>query len=167
MHRGTVEAASDGPGQGSCFTVRLPRVHGTAPDPAAPPRHAAPRANGGRVLLVDDNVDAAQSLGALLRNAGYAVHEAHDGPQALAAVAAGFVPDVALLDIGLPGMTGYELAATLRRDARLSGLTLIALTGYGRAPDRERALAANFDDHLVKPVTFDTLLQALARHAAA
>jgi signal transduction histidine kinase/ActR/RegA family two-component response regulator len=167
MHRGTVEAASDGPGQGSCFTVRLPRVHGTASEPAAPPRDAAPMANGGRVLLVDDNVDAAQSLGAMLRSAGYAVHEAHDGPQALAAVAGGFVPDVALLDIGLPGMTGYELAAALRRDARLSGLTLIALTGYGRTPDRERALAADFDDHLVKPVKFDTLLQALARHAAA
>ena len=88
----------------------------------------------------------------------------HDGRAALAAVDAGFLPAIALLDIGLPGMTGYELAAHLRRDRRLSGLVLVALTGYGRDPDRARALAADFDEHLVKPVNFDALLDVMAGH---
>jgi signal transduction histidine kinase/ActR/RegA family two-component response regulator len=163
MHRGSVEAHSAGIGRGSRFTVRLPRVRAAAADAAAAPSEAARAAPGGRVLLVDDNVDAAQALGELLRCAGYDVRVAHDGRAALAAIGAGFLPDIALLDIGLPGMTGYELAAALRRDARLAGLSIIAITGYGREPDRARALAADFDEHLVKPVDIDTLLDTMAR----
>jgi CheY-like chemotaxis protein len=160
MHGGTVSADSAGAGRGSRFVVRLPRASGPAPHAEAPPTPAA-LLHGGRVLLVDDNRDAAESLAALLADAGYEVRTAHDGPAALAAVAAGLAPDLALLDIGLPGMNGYELAGALR--ARLPGVALIAITGYGREPDRARALAAAFDEHFVKPVRLDALVAAMAR----
>ena len=124
------------------------------------PPHATPCS--GRVLLVDDNVDAALSLGDLLRDAGYEVREAHDGAAALAMLD-DFKPDIALLDIGLPGMNGYELAAALRADARMAGLMIIALTGYGCEGDRAQALASEFDEHLVKPVEIADLLGVLGR----
>ncbi len=167
MHGGSVAATSEGPGRGSRFTVRLPLRQAAAVAPAALPaaEAAAPR-RAQRVLVVDDNVDAAQALGELLRAAGHEVREAHDAMQALAALDE-FVPEVALLDIGLPGLSGYDLAAVLRGDARLAGLALIALTGYGREPDRARAIAGGFDEHLVKPVDIDTLLAAIARSAPA
>jgi CheY-like chemotaxis protein len=155
-----VSADSAGAGHGSRFVVRLPLAAAPAAQPEPTPTPAA-LLHGGRVLLVDDNRDAAESLGALVADAGYEVRIAHDGPAALEAVAAGFAPDLALLDIGLPGMTGYELAAELR--ARLPEVGLVAITGYGREPDRVRALAAAFDEHLVKPVRIDALLAAMAR----
>jgi signal transduction histidine kinase/ActR/RegA family two-component response regulator len=164
MHGGRVAAASDGPGHGSRFTVRLPLAQAGAPEAAAPAAAAAAPQPALRVLVVDDNVDAAQALGELLRAAGHTVREAHDAMQALA-VLDEFVPDVALLDIGLPGLSGYDLAAVLRGDPRLAGMALIALTGYGREPDRARAIAGGFDEHLVKPVGIDTLLAAIARSA--
>ena len=164
MHLGTVEAHSAGIGRGSRFVVRLPRARAAAAAPRPAPEPAPVAAPGGRrVLVVDDNVDAAQSLAELLRLTGYEVRAVHDGRAALATLDEGFLPAIALLDIGLPGMTGYELAAHLRRDRRVSGLVLVALTGYGRDPDRARALAADFDEHLVKPVKFDALLEALTR----
>ena len=164
MHGGRVAAASDGPGHGSRFTVRLPLAQAGAPEAAAPAAAAAAPQPALRVLVVDDNVDAAQALGELLRAAGHAVREAHDAMQALA-VLDEFVPEVALLDIGLPGLSGYDLAAVLRGDPRLAGMALIALTGYGREPDRARAIAGGFDEHLVKPVGIDTLFAAIARCA--
>jgi signal transduction histidine kinase/CheY-like chemotaxis protein len=166
MHGGRVAAASEGPGRGSRFTVRLPLQQPGARTQAAPAAAAAEPQRALRVLVVDDNVDAAQALGELLRATGHTVREAHDAMQALAALDE-FVPEVALLDIGLPGLSGYDLAAVLRGDARLAGLALIALTGYGREPDRARAIAGGFDEHLVKPVAIDTLLAAIARSAPA
>jgi CheY-like chemotaxis protein len=101
-------------------------------------------------------------LGELLRHAGYEVIIASDGPAALAALD-NFAPELALLDIGLPGMDGYELAGRLRSDPRVPRLRLVALTGYGRDPDRARALATHFDEHLVKPVTAERLLEVAAQ----
>ncbi|HEX6703242.1 MAG TPA: ATP-binding protein [Albitalea sp.] len=162
LHGGTVRADSDGPGCGSRFTVRLPAAtelprREVGPQPAPFPLHRR-----GRVLLVDDNADAAEMLGELLRDAGLDVCIAADGPAALAALDS-FSPDLALLDIGLPGMDGYELAGRLRADARVQGLRIVALTGYGREPDRARALATHFDEHLVKPVAAQHLFEVTDR----
>ncbi|HZX79517.1 MAG TPA: response regulator, partial [Lysobacter sp.] len=114
-----------------------------------------------RVLVVDDNADALLMLEALLGLEGYEVRGAGDGESALALLDA-FVPDVALLDIGLPGMSGYELAARLRADARSARTRLVALTGWGREEDRARAHAAGFDAHLTKPVDPAMLLRLVA-----
>jgi signal transduction histidine kinase/ActR/RegA family two-component response regulator len=163
LHGGTVTAESDGPGFGSRFTVRLPAAADAPPvsETAAP--KASPRARrSGRVLVVDDNADAADTISELLRDAGHEVCVAADGPAALAALDS-FVPELALLDIGLPGMDGYELASRLRADRRAGGLRIVALTGYGREPDRARALATHFDEHLVKPVTADKLFEVTDR----
>ena len=119
-----------------------------------------------RVLLVDDNVDGADSLATLVRLAGHEARVAHDGPAALEAAAA-FRPQVVVLDIGLPGLTGYEVARRLRADPDLSGASLVAVTGYGRDEDRERARQAGFDHHLVKPVAFAELLNLLTPQVAA
>jgi CheY-like chemotaxis protein len=154
LHGGTVTAHSDGPGRGSEFVVRLPALHGPHPgagpgpaDEGGAPWAAPPR----RVLVVDDNQDAADSLALLLRLAGQDVRVAYDGHVALAVVAE-FRPALAFLDIGMPGMDGYELADRLRRVADLRGLTLVALTGWGQEEDRRRSRAAGFDLHLTKPV---------------
>ena len=159
MHGGSLDAHSDGPGKGSEFTVTLPLSRQqVSPAPAAPV--AAPVNNARPILVVDDNRDAADSLGTLLEFLGAEVRIAYDGPAALAAFAT-FQPTVVLLDIGMPGMDGYEVARTLR--ARYPGrpLTLIALTGWGQEGDRERARNAGFDHHLTKPVEIDTLLALL------
>jgi CheY-like chemotaxis protein len=111
-----------------------------------------------RILIVDDNVDAAASLGALLELDGHVVETHHDGPTALAA-ADRFRPELALLDIGMPGMDGYTLAQALRRVAGLERTVLVALTGWGTPEDRERARDAGFDHHLTKPVGLDRLKQ--------
>jgi signal transduction histidine kinase/DNA-binding response OmpR family regulator len=162
LHGGSVTAHSDGPGRGSRFVVRLPGAEAPALAPTdAPPADIVPRRHG-RILVVDDNRDALEMLGALLRDAGHEVRDAPDGAAALK-VLDGFVPDLALLDIGLPGMDGYELAGRLRADPRCAGTRLVALTGYGRQPDRERAFAANFDEHLVKPIGADVLLDVIER----
>ena len=113
-----------------------------------------------RVLIVDDNEDATELLAEILRNAGYAIMAAYDGPSALRLVAAS-PPDVALIDLGLPVMDGYELAVRLREQRPASALRLIALTGYGQESERERGRQVGFDLHLVKPVDLDTLLRAI------
>ncbi len=159
MHDGTVEAFSEGPGRGSEFVVRLPLLAeaDTAADGGAP-RAAAPAARGAprRILVVDDNRDSADTLATLLRLVGNDVRTAHDGRQALE-VAAAYQPDLVLLDIGLPGLNGYEVAWQLRTEPGYGRAVLVALTGYGGEEDRRRSLAAGFDDHMVKPVDFDAL----------
>jgi signal transduction histidine kinase/CheY-like chemotaxis protein len=162
MHGGSVAVASEGVGEGTTFTVRLPLAgRGAAMPIAAPPADTARRREG-RLLVVDDNRDAAESVAALLRAFGYDVATAHEANAAMRAVAA-FAPQAAILDIGLPGTDGYVLATQLRDREEGGQLRLVALTGYGRAHDRDRALAAGFDEHLVKPVEPERLLDALDR----
>ena len=162
LHGGTIAAESAGPGCGARFSVMLPLAGdaAAAAAPAVDAPAAAATAQPTRILLVDDNDDAAQSLALVLRLEGHTVQTAADGEQALGLLDE-FIPQAAILDIGLPGMNGYQLAAALRADARTRAAVLIALTGYGRDPDRKRALEAGFDDHLVKPVEFDVLLARL------
>ena len=163
LHGGRIAAESAGAGCGACFTLTLPLLDAAAAaalaPTSAPPLAASRRA---RILIVDDNEDAAQSLALMLRLEGNEVCCAADGQQALG-VLDEFVPEAAVLDIGLPKMSGYELAAALRADPRTRSTALVALTGYGRAHDRQRALEAGFDEHLVKPVELDVLLTALHR----
>jgi len=163
LHGGRVSAFSGGRGQGSTFTVRLPLRPGTphAPGPAAQAGAGAPDAGGPlRVLVVDDNLDAADSLTALLEALGHTTMVAHDGPQGLAAAHA-FLPDLVLLDIGLPGMSGHEVAREIRRSAELRKVVLIALTGWGSESDQRLSQDAGFDQHLIKPVSLEALEQAL------
>jgi CheY-like chemotaxis protein len=114
---------------------------------------------------VDDNVDAAQSLAMLLETSGHSVRTAYDGEAALEAARA-HRPDIAFLDIGLPKLDGYELAKCLRHDVALGHITLVAMTGYGQAADRERARVAGFDEHLIKPVDFSKVERLLDEVAA-
>jgi signal transduction histidine kinase/ActR/RegA family two-component response regulator len=159
LHGGSVQAFSAGPNQGSEFVARLP-VLAEAP-PAANGEAAPPFAAGTyRVLIVDDNADAAESLALLLQTMGQVVQTAHDGVTALDAVER-FGPDVVLLDIGLPGMNGYEVARELRRRG-LSNVLLVALTGYGQQEDQARAREAGFDHHLVKPTDVTRLPELFA-----
>jgi signal transduction histidine kinase len=162
LHGGSVEARSEGVGRGSEFIVRLPpaaaRSEAVPAEPA--PRAAAEGNPAKRVLVVDDNQDAAELLGEVLRTAGHEVQIAHDGPEALGLLRR-FLPQVAVLDIGLPVMDGYELARRLRAAPRLARLRCIAVTGYGQETDRARSRDAGFELHLVKPVDLSTLLQAL------
>lgn len=166
MHGGGVAVTSEGEGKGSEFTLRLPLA--SQGGPVAPPHplqsltlaNRLPR----RILVVDDNRDCAESLCMLLRISGDEVRVAHDGPSALEAADA-FRPDVAVLDIGMPGMNGYELAGALRQRQDLKRLVLIALTGWGHDDDRRRTQEAGFNAHLVKPVVLDEL-QALLEEAA-
>jgi PAS domain S-box-containing protein len=162
LHGGRVEATSGGRGKGSEFIVRLPLV---AEQPVAVPEQG-PRPVGTssrlRVLLVDDNRDSAESLALLLRLAGHEVCVAYDGAEALAAVN-GFEPEAAVLDIGLPGMSGLQLAARLKARCPEQKLLLIALTGFCQETDRDSTRAAGFDAHLVKPVSPNELLGLLAR----
>jgi PAS domain S-box-containing protein len=161
QHGGRVEAFSAGPGRGSEFVVRLPLS--TGPAAADAPAAARPSAASTlhRILVVDDNADAADTLAMLLRLRGYDVRVARDGPAALDA-ADEFHPDLVLLDIGLPGMEGYAVARALRSGESSARPRLVALTGYGRDEDRRRSAEAGFDDHLVKPVAPDALLEVLA-----
>jgi PAS domain S-box-containing protein len=169
-HGGSVSAYSDGPGTGSEFIVRLPKAqvplavegpHATTTDPR---RTMSPAADILRILVVDDSVDGADMLAAALSAKGYATRVAHDAPAALR-IAADFRPAVAFLDIGLPVMDGYELAIRLRRLPELTGVKLIALTGYGQESDREKTRAAGFQHHLVKPVDF-LAIEAVLRDVA-
>jgi len=166
LHGGSVSAHSDGPGQGSCFSVRLPlAATGADATTATPESVDAAAVSPRRVLLVDDNADAAESLSAALRLDGHTVALAHDGPQALA-LARLFHPQLVLLDIGLPGLNGYEVARRLRAAPGGEALRLVAITGWGQDADRERARAAGFDLHLTKPVDQQRLRASLARFAA-
>jgi PAS domain S-box-containing protein len=162
MHGGSVAAKSEGPGRGSEFLVRLPLkpeqpiVRPLADGKAAAPRHGPRR----RILVVDDNRDAAQALKLLLETDGHEVRVAADGAGGLA-LARQYKPEVALLDIGLPSMDGYELARRMREEPALEGTLLVAVTGYGQMHDRARASASGFNHHLVKPVEFSALQRLL------
>jgi signal transduction histidine kinase/CheY-like chemotaxis protein len=159
LHGGKVEAHSDGPGQGSAFMVRLPcGAPNAEPVAAAPPQPAALAAGHRRVLIVEDNADARDSLRMLLEMDGHEVHAAADGETGIA-MALRLHPDVVLVDIGLPRVDGYAVARALRDSG--AGLRLVAVTGYGRQEDRQRSVAAGFDVHLVKPLGVDELEQAL------
>jgi CheY-like chemotaxis protein/anti-sigma regulatory factor (Ser/Thr protein kinase) len=158
LHGGQVTASSDGAGQGSRFEVTLPLA--AAPANAPSPSHAS-GPGGLRVLLVDDNIDAAATGAALLELMGHQVRVAHNGAGALEALRQQ-VPEVAILDIGLPDMDGYALARAMRQQAAGTPVRLVALTGYGQKEDVERAYAANFDLHLTKPATLADLQRATA-----
>jgi PAS domain S-box-containing protein len=152
LHGGTVEASSPGPSQGSEFIVRLlasAETHSPSKPgmytPSSPPKHA-----GRRILVVDDNVDAAISVVKLLKLWGHDVQTAFSGPEALE-MARKFRPQIVLLDIGMPGMSGYEVAKQLRAEPEFQGLVITALTGYGQAEDRRRSQEAGFNHHLTKP----------------
>jgi len=168
LHGGSVSVSSDGLGHGAEFVVELPLApDGTEDLPLEPPLSlsaaaVAPPANRNRILVVDDNEDAAFSLADILVELGHQVEVAHDGPSALA-IAVNFKPTVCLLDIGLPVMDGYELAQHLRRsDCLADGARIIAISGYGQDADRKRARDAGFNAHLVKPVNLDALARSLA-----
>ena len=159
MHGGTVRATSEGQGRGSCFVVRLPTI--LAPAGQETTEGGGALATGkGRILLVDDNQDAADTAASVLELSGYEVKVAYDPGVALQMLEQ-FQPQVAVLDIGLPGMSGYELAERLRSHRNARGCWLIALTGYGTAADVAKAAAAGFRQHLVKPAGPDALLQAV------
>jgi CheY-like chemotaxis protein/two-component sensor histidine kinase len=160
MHGGTLDAHSDGPGKGSEFTVRLPLAH-TALQPAPAQADAAGPLGKTRVLVVDDNHDAGDSLGTILELLGADVRVVRDGPSALEAFAS-YAPSVVLLDIGMPGMNGYEVARAIRERFPERKSTLVALTGWGQDDDRRRAREAGFDHHLVKPAELDALQKLLA-----
>jgi signal transduction histidine kinase/DNA-binding response OmpR family regulator len=162
MHGGTVAAESRGPNEGSIFTVRLPLAEAAPIELARTAVHVKPQRSETRVLVVDDNDDAAELLALMLQQDGYKTAIAHDGHEALIA-ARTIAPDIVILDIGLPGLSGYEVAERLRADASLSATALIALTGWGTPEDRRKALAAGFDVHLTKPVSTEDLYAALGR----
>jgi CheY-like chemotaxis protein len=169
LHGGTVEAASAGAGHGSTFIIRLPclRIGG----------HESPAVVGGeggqtakapicRILVADDNVDAAESLALVMRMWNHHVCVAHTGAAALE-MALTERPQVCILDIGMPGMTGYEVAARIRSQPWGADTVLFALTGWGQSEDVERAKAAGFDEHMTKPVDLVRLAELLANHEAA
>jgi signal transduction histidine kinase/CheY-like chemotaxis protein len=163
MHGGTIEAHSEGPGTGSEFVVRLPvavAVEGEEPrgEEGGGEMDVPPAMR--RILVVDDNQDAAESLGMLLQMMGNEVRTAHDGPEAVEAAAA-FRPDVVLLDIGLPKLNGYEVARRIREQDGGADRMLIALTGWGQEEDRRRSKEAGFDHHVTKPVEFADLQKLL------
>jgi CheY-like chemotaxis protein len=164
-HGGTVEARSGGAGQGSEFVVRLPVSHeSVAVSGTAPPEIAAP-VRRLTVLVVDDLRDSADSLAEFIRAMGHVVHTSYDGDSALA-TAREVRPDVVLLDLGMPGVTGYETCRRIRQDARERRPYIVAVTGFGQEQDRLRTAAAGFDHHLVKPVPPATLSRLLSSVAA-
>lgn len=166
LHGGTISVHSDGIGRGTEFTVVLPRVDQVA-EPA-PVQESAFVFGAARVLVVDDNQDAGDMLAMLLKVSGHEVEVARDGPTALAAFARQR-PQVVLCDIGLPGMSGYEVGKRMRLEKREDGLEalLIALTGYDSPADRARTLASGFDFHVAKPADFDAVLALIQDHFAA
>jgi CheY-like chemotaxis protein len=159
LQGGTIDASSPGQGRGSTFTVRLPQLAGHADDEPelADPVEVPPL----RVLLVEDNADARDMLREVLMRGGHEVHEAASGPQAVEK-ALRSPPHVALVDIGLPGFDGLEVARRLRDDPRTRGVVLVALTGYGQDEDRRKTAENGFDVHLVKPVGAEALDRVLA-----
>ncbi|MGE0705628.1 MAG: ATP-binding protein [Vicinamibacterales bacterium] len=158
LHGGSVDARSEGAGRGAEFRLRLPRATAPAHDSTAGP--VLPIATR-RILVVDDNRDAADMLASLLSGSGHEIRVAHDGDEALA-IASVFRPQVGFLDIGMPGMDGYELATRLRSDSRLQELFLVAITGWGQEEDRQRALSVGFDAHLTKPADPNRIAALLA-----
>jgi signal transduction histidine kinase/ActR/RegA family two-component response regulator len=162
IHGGSIAAASEGPGRGSTFTLRLPVVE-TGPDDVPVPREPELAPCPRRVLVVDDNVGAARMLSLLISRLGpHEVETVHDGATALRRVGE-LRPNIVLLDIGLPGMDGYEVGRRVREDNQHDGILLVAVTGYGQEEDRRRSRQAGFDEHLVKPVAVEAL-HALLEH---
>jgi CheY-like chemotaxis protein len=168
-HGGTAHAASDGIGRGSELELRLPLPEQPARlvkhdgSPAEPTEYAEQQPTSGaqrRILVVDDNEDGSEALAIALGFHGHDVRTTHDGPAALA-LAAAWQPEIVLLDIGLPGMNGYEVARRMGEQPWRRGMRLIALTGWGQAADRLRSAEAGFDAHLVKPVELETLIKLL------
>jgi signal transduction histidine kinase/ActR/RegA family two-component response regulator len=164
MHGGSVSAASEGAGKGSIFTVKLPCRAQRAAD-VEPRKDAERRADGTLVLVVDDNEDAAELLSMMLQLSGHHTQTAHDGEGALASARA-LMPQAIILDIGLPDMSGYDVARALRQDARFANTALIALTGWGSNEDKRKAMSAGFDFHLTKPVNAQDMKQVLQRVTA-
>jgi CheY-like chemotaxis protein len=164
MHGGSISAASDGLGRGSTFTIRLPLADRTA---VIDRLNADETVNGGgeprRILVVDDNRDTALGCAAIFRARGHEVQVAYDGVEALS-VARASKPEAIFLDIGLPGMNGFDVVKTLRNEGFTNEL-IIAVSGYGQPEDRQRSNEAGFDEHLVKPVHEDILIAALRRAA--
>ena len=164
MHGGSVHATSEGPGQGSEFVVRLPAIPAPVPPAAAPvaaPDAATPQAaRPVRVLVVDDNVDSARATAKILARNGYDVQVAYDGPSAVENAIL-HQPAFVFLDIGLPGMNGYEVAERLRQEPGFKEVMLVAVSGYGEEGDRRRSREAGFDQHLVKPVDPIVLLKLM------
>ncbi len=160
LHGGRVEAFSEGPNRGSEFVVYLPVLSEGLPPPVNGSAKPAAQPQRSRVLIVDDNADGARSLAMVLELVGHEVRTCHDGPAALVESEA-FEPEVVLLDIGLPGMDGYEVARRLRARPGSQPL-LVALTGYGQAEDLRRSREAGFDHHLVKPADPETLTSLFA-----
>lgn len=166
MHQGTVEAFSDGVGQGSRFTVRLP-VYGEQTKVAEIAKiQTGHSSRGMKILIVDDNIDSNESLSMLLSLSGYNVKTAADGVIGIS-LAEAFMPEVILLDIGLPGLNGYEVAQRLKQNPKTSGVHLIAVTGYGNDNDVQLAKEAGFDAHLLKPARLDDILNLIGPVAAA
>ncbi len=175
LHGGEVLASSRGPGMGSCFTVRLPATTApsqettlpnhetgslstTKPPLAMDSEHSSTEPLGKTILLVEDNPDASAILAELFQSEGFCVHVAFDGVEAVQK-AMQHLPDIIIMDIGLPGMDGYETARRLRRSPSTANTKLLALTGWGAAADRDLAKAAGFDMHLIKPIAFHELLE--------
>jgi CheY-like chemotaxis protein len=162
LHGGTITAHSDGPGRGTEFVVRLPLSDEPAPAPSAPPSAPLTAAPGARkILIVDDDLDNRMLMRAALELDGHTVQVAADAAEALRQLEQ-FQPAVAILDIGLPGTNGYQLARLIRQRIEGKRVLLIALTGFGRPEDRERATAAGFDAHLVKPLKPEELDRVIA-----
>jgi PAS domain S-box-containing protein len=165
LHGGSVDVSSAGIGSGAEFTIRLPTSPAIASDDNAELVRPASRVSSGpsaRVLIVEDNPDAAESLVMILQLLGHHVRVVRDGTHALEAARSN-MPDVMLVDIGLPGIDGYEVAAAIRNDSTLRHIVLVAITGYGRAEDKDRAMAAGFDYHLTKPVDLGTIDELVGR----
>ena len=161
LHGGTLEARSEGPGTGSEFTLTLPVTSAAANTEQVEIAPAEPRPLSSiKVLVVDDNIDAAESLSLLLAGSGHDVRTAHGGVDAVR-IAKDFVPHAMILDLGMPEMDGFAVAQAVRADASLASTRLIALSGYGQPEDRRRTAAAGFEAHLIKPVNPDELLARL------
>jgi CheY-like chemotaxis protein len=165
LHGGSLEARSEGLGRGAEFIVRLPVLAGT-PAPGVPPPRPATADRPLRILVVDDNADSARSMALLQSRRGHETRAAFTGPEALAA-AAEFLPEVVLLDLGLPGMDGYEVARQIRAQPALGQTRIFAMTGYGTPEDRAQSKAGGFDEHLVKPIDLEILRALLQSPAAA
>jgi len=164
MHDGTVHVESEGRGKGSSFTIRLPVATDTfeAVAPSVPEVDVGDRQQ--KILIVDDNVASAQTIGWMLELSGYTPMLAHDGLQTLE-IARQYLPDTILLDIGLPGMNGYDVCRELRKDPAFKDTVIIAQTGWGQKRDRDMAMAAGFDHHLVKPIGLDEITKLLSETA--
>jgi PAS domain S-box-containing protein len=162
LHGGSVHARSDGPGQGSEFTVRLPAAPPSDPAAGRPsPGDLPARPGGKRILVIDDNLDTARGMARLLKLAGHEVTLAPTGPEGIESALARR-PDVILLDIGLPGMDGYEVARKLRQVDHLANILIVAVSGYCQDEDRRRSQSAGIDHHLVKPIDHDALVTLIA-----